>query len=571
MRLGIAARLAWVLALVGALAAGLTGYYVYQASRDLMVTSAKTKLLNSTHDLKRRITLTREMVSRNLLLLSSHPAAAAVLSGPNPQAAERQLMTLFRGVMASNPGYVQIRLIGARDHGLEVVRLDRDVSGLLPVTGDDLQEKGHFSYVVETLKLPAGQTYISNMIINHEQGVHIGEGQPSVMMAMPVMDAYGAVQGVIVINLDLAGMLVQLQADLPSNFQMYMTNAEGDFLMHPNPAMAFAFDRGQRELVQDHMPPTLPLVQGTEQEVVFEQPAGEHAEVPLVAAFITQDIAVASEGHRLLLGLAQPLTDVLADVVQLKGRIVNIVLVLGLVALGMAVVLARALARPINAIGLAARYFTDGQVFTALPTERQDEIGDLARSFSRMQDQIGHQLEELHASRRELSDLARHDGLTGLANRRLFDERLQSALAQCRRHGGQVALLFLDLDRFKDINDQHGHEAGDEVLKTVAERLRANTREVDMPARMGGDEFVVLVGPTAHLVQLDVLATKLILAVSEPMAWNGRTLQVGCSIGISCTPQDGDTPDQLMAAADAAMYRVKQSGRNGWQLASPDA
>lgn len=290
-----------------------------------------------------------------------------------------------------------------------------------------------------------------------------------------------------------------------------------------------------------------------------------------MAAFLRQETEVVSGDGSFILGLTQPLADVLADVNNLQGAILNIVLVLSLASLLVAVVLARALSRPINAIGQAARFFAQGQVYTTLPTHRQDEIGDLARSFSRMQDLISHQLEELEVSRRELSDLARLDGLTGLANRRLFDERLASALAHYRRHGAQLALLFLDLDRFKDVNDAHGHEAGDVVLQAVAQRIKDNTREVDTPARIGGDEFVVLVTSVTDVEQVEALALKLMATLAEPISHGDLRLTVGCSIGISRTPVDGDTAEQLKTAADEAMYEVKQSGRNGYRLATPAA
>lgn len=568
MRLGIATRLAVVLALLGALAAGLTGFYVYEASRDLLVASAKNKLLTSNQVVLRRITLTREMVTRNLQMLSAHPASLRALQHPQTQDLD-QLATLFRLMMDSNPAYFQIRLIAAHDHGIEVVRVDRDAVGLLRVDDADLQEKGHYAYVSETLKLATGQTYMSRIVINRERGAHAGEGKPALMMAMPVVDTDRGVQGVVVINLDLQGMFSLLAADLPSQFQLMLANGAGDILVHPDANLAFGFDRGQRQLVQEHMPPTLPMVRGDADSVVFEMHEGVYASNPVVAAFIGKNIEIASEDGRLLLGLTQPIADVVQEVDRLRVSIVNIVVGLSLACLVVAVVVASALSRPINAIGRAARFFAVGQVKTALPTHRQDEIGDLARSFSRMQDQISQQLEELESSRQELSDLARHDGLTGLANRRLFEERLQSALAQRRRHGGELALVFLDLDKFKDINDQQGHEAGDEVLKVVASRLRANTREVDTPARLGGDEFVVLLCPAPEPTQLAALARKLLEAVSVPIVHEQELLELGCSIGISRSPVDGLTAEELLAAADEAMYEVKQAGRNGFKFATP--
>jgi diguanylate cyclase (GGDEF)-like protein len=283
---------------------------------------------------------------------------------------------------------------------------------------------------------------------------------------------------------------------------------------------------------------------------------------------VGQAPVVAAHDTRLMYGMAQPLSVVLADVERLRTAIWQIVLAVGVACLLVAVVVARTLARPINDIGNAARQFAQGEGIGALPTHRPDEIGDLARSFQLMHDALEQQMGALQKSQQELSDLARLDGLTGLANRRMFHERLQSALAQRRRSGQVVALLCLDLDSFKQINDTHGHDAGDCVLKTVAQRLRANTREVDTPVRLGGDEFAVVVAPAPEVHQLATLAEKLVQAVSAPIPWQNQVFHVGCSMGIACTPVDGECEASLMSAADAAMYAVKQTRQGGFKFRS---
>lgn len=564
MKLRLTTRLATVLALLGVLAAGLTGWYVYGASRELMVEAAQSKLLTATQVMVRRVTFTREAVTRDLKLLSQHPDALAVLQGQHPDAQAR-LETLFAMLMQSNPSYLQVRLIGQRAHGLERVRVDRHDGQPLVIDPPDMQEKGHFAYVSEALKVPAGETYVSRIVINREAGIHAGEGKPSVIMAMPVRGVSGDAQAVVVINIDLKGLFEQLGTNLPPTIQVFLANRSGDLLIHPNSALTFGFDHGQRHLVQDLMPPTLKLVNGEANQVVFETRQDGQT---LVAAFVGQAPVVAAHDTRLMYGMAQPLSVVLADVERLRTAILQIVLAVGVACLLVAVVVARTLARPINDIGNAARQFAQGEGIGALPTHRPDEIGDLARSFQLMHDALEQQMGALQKSQQELSDLARLDGLTGLANRRMFHERLQSALAQRRRSGQVVALLCLDLDSFKQINDTHGHDAGDCVLKTVAQRLRANTREVDTPVRLGGDEFAVVVAPSPEAHQLATLAEKLVQAVSAPIPWQNQVFQVGCSMGIACTPVDGECEASLMSAADAAMYAVKQTRQGGFKFRS---
>ena len=167
-----------------------------------------------------------------------------------------------------------------------------------------------------------------------------------------------------------------------------------------------------------------------------------------------------------------------------------------------------------------------------------------------------------------IQQLAYCDHLTSLPNRRLFQDRFQQALANAQRYGTGMALLFLDLDKFKHINDSLGHETGDKVLKAVADRLTSCLREGDTLSRLGGDEFVVLLFNIASEEDITSVAQKIIDIISEPIPMNGRVLQIGCSIGISIFPKDGADYDALLKNADAAMYRAKENGRNNFQFYS---
>ncbi|MBN8481587.1 MAG: diguanylate cyclase [Xanthomonadales bacterium] len=162
--------------------------------------------------------------------------------------------------------------------------------------------------------------------------------------------------------------------------------------------------------------------------------------------------------------------------------------------------------------------------------------------------------------------LAHEDALTGLPNRRLLMNRLRQALARALRHREGIALLLLDLDDFKRINDEHGHEAGDHVLAEIAQRLLDCVRGSDTVSRIGGDEFVVLLDAPTHVDDACRVAAKLVAAVAEPVHLAGRELKVGTSIGIGMAPYDSADADELMRLADAAMYRAKEAGRNVWRL-----
>jgi diguanylate cyclase (GGDEF)-like protein len=164
--------------------------------------------------------------------------------------------------------------------------------------------------------------------------------------------------------------------------------------------------------------------------------------------------------------------------------------------------------------------------------------------------------------------LAYSDALTGLPNRQLFNDRLNMALAQAYRQLGKVALFFLDLDGFKAVNDQLGHDYGDLLLKQVAERLKTCVRSTDTVARLGGDEFTIILA-IRDKADAKQVAEKILATVRVPYDLNGKVAdKVGTSIGIALYPQDGSQAADLMRKADASMYAAKQAGKNTFRFAT---
>ncbi len=158
---------------------------------------------------------------------------------------------------------------------------------------------------------------------------------------------------------------------------------------------------------------------------------------------------------------------------------------------------------------------------------------------------------------------ASHDALTGLANRGYFFQRLEEEIARSKRAHEGFAVLFIDLDGFKAINDQLGHQAGDEILQQTAQRLRSVCRESDLAARFGGDEFALIVAGANDCDAVRHPARRIAEAMSHPVHWQGQTLRLTASVGVSLFPQNGATPDELTHNADLAMYQVKRQGKRG--------
>lgn len=195
----------------------------------------------------------------------------------------------------------------------------------------------------------------------------------------------------------------------------------------------------------------------------------------------------------------------------------------------------------------------------------KDEAGQTTHFVSVFTD-----ISQLKQDKARLEFLAHHDALTHLPNRTLFEDRLQEALNRAQRHAGKVGLLFIDLDRFKNINDSLGHGVGDLLLQAVTSRLKECVRKTDTVARLGGDEFTVLLDELAEPQHAAKVAEKLLAALAQPFKLGGHDLVTSASIGISCYPDDGSDTQTLLKNADAAMYAAKESGRNTYRFFSAE-
>ncbi|MDO9165360.1 MAG: EAL domain-containing protein [Rhodoferax sp.] len=191
---------------------------------------------------------------------------------------------------------------------------------------------------------------------------------------------------------------------------------------------------------------------------------------------------------------------------------------------------------------------------------------ELAAINKHLEDEV---LERRRAEAR-LDHLAHHDPLTGLPNRLLFAEQLQRSVSKAERHGHQLAVLFIDLDRFKDVNDTLGHAVGDELLVEVARRLTGQLRGGDLLARLGGDEFVCILEEIHTPQDASRVADKLIARIAESISIRDNDLVISASIGISLYPADGVNADNLLRAADTAMYQAKKHGRNTYHFHTPE-
>jgi diguanylate cyclase (GGDEF)-like protein/PAS domain S-box-containing protein len=200
----------------------------------------------------------------------------------------------------------------------------------------------------------------------------------------------------------------------------------------------------------------------------------------------------------------------------------------------------------------------DGELVWVRVTDTAISAGEQRLLLSHCED-----ITEQRQVEEALAHRAFHDPLTGLANRQLFMDHLRLAVHSLGRTGGEVAVLFVDVDRFKSINDRWGHRAGDDALRQIAQRLQASVRIPDTAARLGGDEFA-LVCPVADHTGAARIAERLHLALNEPLNLEGRLVSVGTSMGVAATDSATTDPGELLARADQAMYRAKRGGGQSW-------
>ncbi|WP_227244685.1 diguanylate cyclase domain-containing protein [Paraburkholderia caribensis] len=568
MRHGLTLKLSVLLALIGVLASGTTGYYAYRANRTMLVHEAERSLLTSTELLGQRFTMAINDIAADALVLSTMPSAATVALDDDGRSVDNptrdRLAQVFESFIAQHPEYLQVRLIARNHYGLELIRIDRESGGTVRVQESALQEKGQFAYVFDTLALRPGRIYISPIAVNHEHGAHAAEGKPTLRVGTPVADARGGVVGVVVIDVDLASLLRLSQADLPADYQVYLANEWGDFLVHPDSSLTFGFDKGRRVFMQESFAATKALFEQSTQPVLLNGLTQPNQAANHVFSFVRRPFGESQGNRFIVIGLGKPLHDVLVGANMLGNSIVRMVLIFSAFAILLAILFARALTRPLHILADAATHFFSEHTVDALPLRRTDEIGVLARCFDRMRREIRVQMDELRSKQHELTHLASHDGLTGLPNRMLFMQKLEEAIDRARGSGERLAVLFIDLNRFKQINDQYGHSVGDDVLAIVARRLQDVLHSGDFVARLGGDEFIVLIRGERSADAAPAIAARIVRTLDDELTIDDQPMTVGASIGISQFPADGDSAEALLLNADAAMYAAKSGGSGAW-------
>ncbi|HMB91020.1 MAG TPA: ATP-binding protein [Rhodothermales bacterium] len=408
IRLGIASKLALSIAALLLFATLIIGMLVYWNAEQVLKSSATDQLDHVSEIVDQRLDQnmmalredTRFLAASPLVLRVATAAANTDLRTRPSDAADagalRTLETIFSAFLEHHPHYFQVRLIGRQDNGREIVRADRRDDEIIITPADSLQQKGTRDYFQESIGLSPGTLYISEINLNRELGVIQRPETPTVRAAMPLYGESNDALGIVVINMDFGYALDQLLTLVPPSMSLYLTNTRGDFLLHPDPAMTFGFEKGEPHRIQDTFPASAPYFR-----------AGEAAEGiahlrPQVLYLHRFPLDRGTTSDSLFLGLSASYETIFAGVQNVQRNTILVMLLFCLVAIGLALVFAHVHTRPLRHIRREAEALgQNGDPLEPhnLPIERTDEIGVLARTFSRMTERLQSQMVELHHAR----------------------------------------------------------------------------------------------------------------------------------------------------------------------------
>lgn len=444
----------------------------------------------------------------------------------NNSTVQRDCAREYAALINARGIYDQIRYIDL--DGDEIVRVNYVDGQAVIVAEEKLQNKGGRYYFDDTLSLAAGQIFVSPFDLNIEQGVIEMPLKPMIRFGTPVFDKDGRKRGVVIINYLGQNLLDELiSSDRLLHGKMLLLNLDGYWLrgLSADDEWGFMYDKDHQHKFSDGFPNEWQVINGQSSgQIVTQYGLFTFSTIyPIVneADTVTScsaDIGSGATSHDCWILIAYIPKDALfSHSGKLLVRLAVLAILLFLLA--------------------------------TLPS------WFIAQIISQRK------LKEF-----ELVRMANYDKLTNLPNRTLLDDRLDQVFHQSKRYGNQFAILFADLDGFKTVNDEFGHDIGDHLLINVAERIVQQTRRSDTVARIGGDEFVILLTKIEDVNDAERVAGKINQELSRPFMIKGQTIQIGVSIGISCYPIHAETVADLLKSSDQAMYCVKYQNKGTFKI-----
>lgn len=472
-----------------------------------------------------------DSVVRDVILLSKQNELISFLDSPSPEYI-KSTVNEYLLLSDFSHSYDQIRFIN--DQGHEVIRVNYQNGSSYSVSKDKLQDKSGRYYFQDSFRLDEGSVFVSPLDLNIEQCAIELPWKPMIRFGTPVYDSAGNKRGVVILNF-LAGQMLDIFIELGKDYpgdKMFL-NSDGYWLAGPdkNKKWGFMFKNMMNVTFANEFPKVWNRIL-QQDNAQFQTAEG---------LFTYSKVYPLHEGCRSSSGSDSPDSPSLCEVDQSKFFWV-------LMSYVSADVLNEYSSR------LMARLFLVGGACFFIVA-----VGAWYLAFAIVK-------RDIYQSR--LMAMALYDFLTGLPNRKNCFDRLELGITAAKRYDRKLALLYIDLDGFKSVNDTKGHDAGDELLVKVGRLLAGAIRKTDMAARLGGDEFAIILTEVESVEAAAAFGEKIIRSFSEPFALSSGNVTVGASVGVAVYPDHADALEMLVKAADNAMYNSKKNGKNTCTVAT---
>ncbi len=461
-----------------------------------------------------------EEVSSDIRLLAVNPVMQRHLDTPNSET-HHDLMVLWKRFLTERENYDQIRYMDV--DGKEVIRVDYNNKVPTCLPESELQDKSDAHYFQEINALRRGKTFVSTLDLNQENGVPEYPFKPTVRFGIGLYDSQSKRVGSLVVNYNIHNFINIIKSSTQvGQTQFMLINADGYWVMHPNSD----FEWGQ--YIPGNKDVNFATMHPEAWKIMSSQKRGKFSVGDEVYDFDTFDL----KGYRNFVRPKRVVDDSVADVIDYDTQ-------LKYVAALPAEVIQGYRKHVYNECLLIIMFWF---VLALLP------------SWGLASFVVGHYHEKTLLSRH-----AHFDSVTGLANRVLFNERFEHALQMAERYSRICGLLYIDLDGFKQVNDEYGHYIGDELLASVATRMLQCVRKTDTVARIGGDEFAVLLTELNSKSDAMIIGEKIVSRMYDPVSTTKGPVNVGASIGVAVYPDDGQDTENLTKLADKFMYNNKRA------------
>ncbi len=436
--------------------------------------------------------------------------------------------------MVSKKKYDQIRIINAQ--GMEILRINYN-SGAPSITPEkQLQDKSSRYYFIESIKLEAGKIYISPLDLNKEQGKIERPLKAMIRYAIPFNTKEGNKGGVIIFNYQANTLIKEIKA---INKQYLSTinwlNSDGYYFVNKDINKEWGFMYNKKIVFKNENKNLWAFINNN--DTLSASYSNNYYSFNKIYPY--HDI---NDSYEWILVSHLP-PEVRQDILYTKIKslfpiFISITIILLIITWKL----------------------------TTLKLKHQDFVNNLEFLVEDRTKQLEGEIKIRKKVEKKLVKMANYDELTGLANRLLFIDRLNLSISLAQRANVQLALLFIDLDGFKEVNDSYGHNVGDLLLKQVSNRLLSSIRESDLVGRIGGDEFLVLLQNTTSNKYISHIAQHIVKQLSDDFIINGQTINISCSIGIALYDGEDEASKTLIERADKAMYEVKESGKNNYKI-----